>query len=162
MYEADTSGFTPQDYKWYIISAQDHVQESYADNSIWNGGEPRPLYYIRNIAKLDDERSLSINDTIAAKFDEGRASSGDTDIPLTMEKIQDKAEFDTLLWYFRPLNSSTELKGAEIPWTMHNVYKGDEWAVGAADDGGRYNPGLQPTALVGKQQNTWYLQEPIG
>ena len=84
------------------------------------GGEPRPLYYVRNIAKLDDERSLSINDTIAAKFDDGQAPSGDTDVPLTMEKIQDKTALDTLLWYFRLLNSSTELKGAEIhgPCTM--------------------------------------------
>lgn len=32
---------------------------------------------------------------------------------------------------------------------MHNVYKGGEWAAGAADDG-RYDPGLQPTGAGGE------------
>lgn len=87
---------------------------SRAHKSILNGGEPTPLDHIGNIAKLDDDRSLSINDTVATKV-EGKSPSGDTDIPLMMEKIQGKAALDTLLWYFRPLNFSTEMEGAEIP-----------------------------------------------
>ena len=134
------------------------------------GAEPRPLYYIRN-KELDDTRALTINKTIADESRDDLLPNARPDIPLTMEAIEDTwengKELDgpenlSVLWYFRPLNTSTELQGSDIPWTIHNVLKCDAWDVSSVDRGDAYYPGLLLISIAGDFTTVWKVQVPIG
>ena len=66
-----------------------------------------------------------------------------------------------MLLYFRPLNTLTELQGNNVPWTIHNVLKGDAWGVGSVDRGDTYFTGPLPIYIAGDLTIVWKVQVPM-
>lgn len=67
-----------------------------------------------------------------------------------------------MLWHFRPFNNLAELQGNNVPWTIHNVLKGDAWGVDSVDRGDAYFTGLLPIYIAGDLTTVWKVQVPIG
>lgn len=157
MYEVST--FTDENMRWHIQNVTEAEQASYAANTDWGTEGPTQIFRIsprRNAGGLFLTPDQEIADSITGGLNKTRR-----DIPIKVLN-QDKDHLSLQAWFFRPLNTSLEVVGGEIPWTIHNVAFGWSWEFDV-EHSGNWIPMMR---RFGEEENddyrTWILPLPIG
>lgn len=150
--------FTEERMKWHFLNVSQPVQESYKDSPNWGTEGPTTLY--KFVCRPNKEKVLGINLELA---DAVANSSGAKEVTMSMVDMVDMDNERQAGWYFRPLNGSRELKGEDIPWSIHNINLNANWRMGV-----RQSPyGAEMQLDDGKKADEpsyqrWNLQLPIG